>query len=52
MDDVLLIELESDTFSPADEHPESRDTRRLGVAVRGIRLTARDSFEDAVDARD
>jgi hypothetical protein len=45
MNDVLLIELRSDTFSPAERHPESPDVRRLGVAVRGIQLTARDRFD-------
>jgi hypothetical protein len=46
MNDVLRIELRSDTFSPAEKDPESPDERRLGVAVRGIHLTARDSFDD------
>ncbi len=45
MTDELLIELKSDTFTPAQKDPQSRDERRLGVAVRGIRLTARESFE-------
>jgi hypothetical protein len=45
MNDELVIELKSDTFSPAEKHPDSADNRRLGVAVRAIRLTARDSFE-------
>jgi hypothetical protein len=45
MNDVLRIELRSDTFSPAEEYPESPDMRRLGVAVRGIHLTAHDSFD-------
>jgi hypothetical protein len=44
MNDELFIELKSDTFSPAERHPDSTDERRLGVAVRAIRLTARDSF--------
>jgi hypothetical protein len=43
--DELLIELESDTFVPAESLPKSRDTRRLGVVVRGVRLTAGESFE-------
>jgi len=42
--DELTIELESDTFSPAETSWRSRDERRLGVAIRGIRLTARDRF--------
>ena len=45
VNDVLRIELRSDTFSPAEKNPESPDVRRLGVAVRGIHLTARDSFD-------
>ena len=36
MNDLLLLELESDTFSPAESHPDSPDTRSLGVAVRRI----------------
>jgi hypothetical protein len=49
MNDVLLIELESDTFRAADEHEYSPDVRDLGVAVRAIRLTARDRFDDPRD---
>jgi hypothetical protein len=45
MVDELLIKLKSDTFSPAESLPGSRDARRLGVVVRGIRLTAHASFE-------
>jgi hypothetical protein len=40
MTDTLVIELESDTFTPADRVEGSTDERTLGVAVRGIRLTA------------
>jgi hypothetical protein len=46
MNDELLIELKSNTFVPAQKYPPSEDQRHLGVAVRGIRLTARDRFED------
>ncbi len=34
----LRLEINSDTFSPAEKRPSSRDRRRLGVVVRGIRL--------------
>jgi hypothetical protein len=44
MNDVLLIELQSDTFSPANKGPGSPDIRRLGVLVTGIRLTEHDRF--------
>jgi hypothetical protein len=40
----LLIKLKSDTFSPAEAVEGSGDSRRLGVVVRAIRLTARDDF--------
>jgi hypothetical protein len=40
MNDPLLIELKSDTFSPAESVEGSKDQRRLGVMVRGIRLLA------------
>ncbi len=36
--DELLIELNSDTFSPAESRAGSNDRRRLGVVVTGIRL--------------
>ena len=42
MERELLIELASDTFTPAERYEGSTDERRLGVAVRGIRLTSRD----------
>ena len=38
--DELLLELASDTFSPAESVAGSQDRRRLGVMVRGIRLLA------------
>ena len=44
MSGILLLRLESDTFSPAEKHEESPDVRDLGVVVRGIRLTTRDRF--------
>jgi hypothetical protein len=43
----LLIKLKTDTFSPAESLEGSQDRRRLGVVVRGIRLTARDRFENS-----
>jgi hypothetical protein len=46
LEEALLIELKSDTFSPAESLPGSSDKRSLGVMVRGIRLTARESFDD------
>ena len=39
--DRLVIRLESDTFRPAALEPSSRDRRRLGIVVTGIRLEAR-----------
>jgi hypothetical protein len=36
--DELLVELESDTFVPAETVEGSTDRRRLGVRVRSIRL--------------
>ncbi len=48
----LVIKLKSDTFSPADSLEGSRDQRTLGVVVRGIRLTARDSFDEATGPGD
>jgi hypothetical protein len=45
MTDELLIEIQSDTFTHAERQPQSVDRRRLGVAVRSIRLTTRESFE-------
>jgi hypothetical protein len=41
LDDALVIELNSDTFSPAEIRPSSRDRRKLGIVVHGIRLTGR-----------
>jgi hypothetical protein len=38
--DTLLIELNSDTFVPAEVREGANDRRKLGFAVRGIRLTA------------
>ncbi len=35
----LLIELNSDTFFPKESRPGSKDRRRLGVVVTGIRLS-------------
>lgn len=40
--DELVVELKSDTFSPQWRPWRPRDRRRLGVLVRGIRLTAGD----------
>jgi hypothetical protein len=39
--DEVLIEIDSDTFSPADSVDGAGDRRRLGVVVQGIRLAAR-----------
>ncbi len=40
IDDVAVIELESDTFVPSEIRPGAKDDRRLGVCVEGIRLLA------------
>jgi hypothetical protein len=34
----LLVEINSDTFTPAERQPSTRDRRRLGIVVLGIRL--------------
>jgi hypothetical protein len=45
MEDELFIELNSDTFVPAESLEGSGDQRRLGVVVKGIRVQARESTE-------
>ena len=40
LDDELLIELESDVFTPAEDLGRPEDQRQLGVLVRAIRLAS------------
>jgi hypothetical protein len=46
--DELLVELESDTFCPAETIDGSTDTRKLGVKVRSILLST-DTGADSTD---
>ena len=44
---ALVVELKSNTFSPAGRQPSSGDRRRLGIVVLGIRLLDARLLDDA-----